>query len=87
MVRTFFFLIGSDLMTLHTFAGLGAFVAPLAATNFATQGRWYFHYLISSGIAISNTAAVAYVFRLKRQDSKSCISLSPFVTKRLSFAS
>ena len=58
-------------MILYAFEGLGAFVAPLAATNFATQGKWYFHYLISSGIAISNTVALAYIFRLKSQDSKS----------------
>ncbi|KAK7681380.1 hypothetical protein QCA50_015472 [Cerrena zonata] len=53
---------------LHGSYGLGAFVAPLAATNFAVRGQWYFHYLISAGLAILNTALLIYVFRFKGQD-------------------
>ncbi|KAK7677635.1 hypothetical protein QCA50_019326 [Cerrena zonata] len=53
---------------LHGSYGLGAFIAPLVATNFATKERWYFHYLISAAIGISTTAVLLYVFRLKNQD-------------------
>ncbi|KAI0052084.1 MFS general substrate transporter [Auriscalpium vulgare] len=49
-------------------AGLGAFCAPLAATHFATQKHWSFHYLISLGLAVSNTALLSAVFRLRTQD-------------------
>ncbi|KAJ8694718.1 hypothetical protein PTI98_007369 [Pleurotus ostreatus] len=53
---------------LHAAYGLGAFVAPLVATQFAQIERWSFHYLVSLGIALSNLVALAVVFRLKGQD-------------------
>lgn len=56
-------------------AGAGAFAAPLVATQFAQQRMWSFHYLISLGIAFSNTALLIAVFRFKDQDSQSfCFS-------------
>ncbi|KAG9221698.1 hypothetical protein CCMSSC00406_0005611 [Pleurotus cornucopiae] len=53
---------------LHATYGLGAFAAPLVATQFAQIDRWSFHYLVSLGIALSNAVALAMVFRFKGQD-------------------
>ncbi|KAI0078318.1 MFS general substrate transporter, partial [Panus rudis PR-1116 ss-1] len=53
---------------LHASYGLGAFVAPLVATHFSTTRHWSFHYLISAGIAVSNTALLSAVFRFRKQD-------------------
>ncbi|KDQ58463.1 hypothetical protein JAAARDRAFT_129011, partial [Jaapia argillacea MUCL 33604] len=48
--------------------GLGAFTAPLVATHFADTEHWSFHFLISVGIAVSNTALLTTVFRFGTQD-------------------
>ncbi len=48
--------------------GLGAFAAPLVATQFAQQEHWSYHYLISASIGVVNVAFLAYVFRFKNQD-------------------
>ncbi|KAH8104025.1 MFS general substrate transporter [Cristinia sonorae] len=53
---------------LHASYGLGAFVAPLVATQFASRTHWYYHYFFSIGIGISNAAVQYFVFRFKRQD-------------------
>ncbi|CAL1699272.1 unnamed protein product [Somion occarium] len=53
---------------LHGSYGLGAFVAPLVATHFATTRHWSFHYLISAAIGVFNTAMLWFVFRLRKQD-------------------
>ncbi|GBE88612.1 MFS general substrate transporter [Sparassis crispa] len=53
---------------LHGSYGLGAFVAPLVATHFATSRHWSYHYVISAGIGITNTLVLLAVFRLKKQD-------------------
>jgi fucose permease len=55
---------------LHAAYGAGALSAPLVATQFAQfPGRkWSFYYLISLGIAISNTALLALFFRFQKQD-------------------
>ncbi|CAA7270200.1 unnamed protein product [Cyclocybe aegerita] len=53
---------------LHSVYGIGAFAAPLVATQFAQLPRWSFHFLTSLGLAISNTATLALVFKLKDQD-------------------
>ncbi|KAL0960048.1 hypothetical protein HGRIS_011696 [Hohenbuehelia grisea] len=53
---------------LHAAYGAGAFAAPLAATQFAQLPHWSFHYLVSLGIAVSNTLLLIAVFRLKTQD-------------------
>lgn len=50
---------------LHAAFGLGALVAPLVATHFATTSHWSFHYLISGAIAITNTILLAVVFRFR----------------------
>jgi hypothetical protein len=50
--------------------GAGALAAPLAATQFAQLNRWSFHYLVSLGIACSNTLLLIAVFRFKTQDGK-----------------
>ncbi|TFK38015.1 major facilitator superfamily domain-containing protein [Crucibulum laeve] len=57
---------------LHAAYGLGAFAAPLVATQFSQLRHWSFHYLVSLGIAISNTIILAMVFRFKSQDH--CLS-------------
>ena len=51
-------------------AGAGALASPLVATQFAQLRHWSFHYLVSLGIALSNTAILAIVFRFKTQDGK-----------------
>ncbi|EEB89977.1 hypothetical protein MPER_11875, partial [Moniliophthora perniciosa FA553] len=56
------------LMVLHASYGLGAFCSPLVATYFSGVRHWSFHYLISAGIAVSNTAVLIAVFRFKTQD-------------------
>ncbi|KAJ8516259.1 hypothetical protein ONZ45_g6401 [Pleurotus djamor] len=53
---------------LHAAYGAGAFAAPLVATQFAQLDRWSFHYLVSLGIAISNSIVLTMIFRLKGQD-------------------
>jgi fucose permease len=53
---------------LHAAYGAGALGSPLAATQFAQIRHWSFHYLISLGIAISNSIILATVFRFKTQD-------------------
>jgi fucose permease len=52
----------------NTIIGLGAFTAPLVATQFSHSRRWSFFYLISLGIATTNVAALTTVFRFKTQD-------------------
>ncbi|KAF8187039.1 major facilitator superfamily domain-containing protein [Mycena galopus ATCC 62051] len=53
---------------LHGAYGAGALAAPLVATQFSQLRHWSFHYLASLGIAISNTALLIAVFRMKTQD-------------------
>ena len=55
----------------NLWAGLGAFAAPLVATQLAQSSHWSFHYLISAGIGITNVAVLAWVFKFKNQDGKS----------------
>ncbi|KAF9553571.1 MFS general substrate transporter [Agrocybe pediades] len=54
---------------LHAAYGVGAFAAPLASTQFATLPRWSFHYLVSLGISVMNTAFLILVFRFQGQDA------------------
>ncbi|KAJ3839168.1 major facilitator superfamily domain-containing protein [Lentinula raphanica] len=58
----------AKLMMLHASYGLGAFCSPLLATHFATTRHWSYHYIISTGIAVSNTAVLCAVFRFRRQE-------------------
>lgn len=53
---------------LHAAYGLGAFASPLVATQFAQLPRWSFHFLVSLGVAVSNTILLIVVFKLQRQD-------------------
>jgi len=62
------FVIYTIYMTVNNVLGLGAFAAPLVATHFSQERHWSFHYLISDGIAITNTIVLASVFRFKTQD-------------------
>jgi fucose permease len=57
----------------HAMYGLGAFVVPLVATQFARrtpqmEGRWNYHYLVSLGVALANTAGLVWVFKGKREE-------------------
>ncbi|KAL5498901.1 hypothetical protein ACEPAH_1419 [Sanghuangporus vaninii] len=50
----------------HASHGMGALCSPLVATQFAAMSnRWSFHFLVSLGCAITNTASLAIVFRFK----------------------
>ncbi|CAG7850109.1 SubName: Full=Uncharacterized protein {ECO:0000313/EMBL:CCA72001.1} [Serendipita indica DSM 11827] len=50
---------------LHEIYRVGAFAAPLVATQFAQLRRWSFHYLVSLGIAVSNTMILALTVKNK----------------------
>ncbi|KAI0676395.1 MFS general substrate transporter [Trametes maxima] len=54
---------------LHAIYGVGALSSPLVATQFAQLNRWSFHYLVSLGVALSNTLLLIAVFRFKDQDT------------------
>ncbi|KAI0774901.1 MFS general substrate transporter [Trametes elegans] len=54
---------------LHAVYGAGALAAPLIATEFARMRQWSFHYLVSLGIAVSNSVLLFVVFRSKDQDT------------------
>ncbi|CAE6402594.1 unnamed protein product [Rhizoctonia solani] len=51
---------------LHASYGIGAFIAPLIATQFAQLPRWSFHYLCSLGLALLNAFILLFVFKLRR---------------------
>ncbi|EJC99149.1 MFS general substrate transporter [Fomitiporia mediterranea MF3/22] len=48
--------------------GIGALVAPIVAMRFAVMPRWSFHFLVSLGGALLNSALLLYAFRLKNLD-------------------
>ncbi|KAH9886093.1 major facilitator superfamily domain-containing protein [Cubamyces lactineus] len=53
---------------LHGSYGLGGFVSPLAATQFAkSPTHWSFHYIISAGLYVSNMLVLWTVFRGRAQ--------------------
>lgn len=52
--------------------------SPLIATQFSHIHHWSFHFLVSLGIAISNTIVLCVVFRFKSQDGKSSAAASSF---------
>ncbi|KAH7343201.1 major facilitator superfamily domain-containing protein [Rhizoctonia solani] len=56
----------SKMGLLHATYGIGAFIAPLVATQFAQLPRWSFHYLCSLGIALLNSSVLLFVFKLRR---------------------
>ncbi|KAF9475148.1 MFS general substrate transporter [Pholiota conissans] len=59
---------------LHAFYGLGAFVSPLAATQFAQARRWSFHYLVSLSVSVVDIIVLVVVFKLKSMDE--CLALA-----------
>lgn len=64
---------------LHGVYGLGAFVSPLVATQFAQRHRWTFHFLTSLAVALITACTLAYVTRFKSQDGKDLIDSFPVV--------
>jgi hypothetical protein len=48
--------------------GVGAFAAPLVATQFAQLSRWSFIYLVTIGIAILNAFILIFIFRFRTQE-------------------
>ncbi|KAK0430882.1 MFS general substrate transporter, partial [Armillaria borealis] len=57
----------TKLNMLHAAYGAGAFVSPLVATHFSYERHWSYHFIISAGIAVSNSVVLALVFRFKTQ--------------------
>ena len=49
------------------YEGLGAFVSPWVATEFSKRERWSHFYLVSLGVAVTNTIFLAIVFRGQHQ--------------------
>ncbi|PBK95890.1 MFS general substrate transporter [Armillaria gallica] len=56
------------MMILQVGYGGGALTAPLVATQFAQMEHWSFFYLLSLGIAISNTTVLSSIFRFNTLD-------------------
>jgi fucose permease len=52
---------------LHASYGIGALVAPLVATQFASMPKWSFYFLTSLGIALVNVVVLSFVFRGRSQ--------------------
>lgn len=53
---------------LHAFYGIGAFAAPLVATQFSYSRHWHYHYLVSLSMGVVNLAVLVWVFKFKTQD-------------------
>ncbi|KAK0480368.1 MFS general substrate transporter [Armillaria novae-zelandiae] len=60
----------TKLNMLHAAYGLGAFVSPLVATHFSYEHHWSYYFIISTGIAVSNSVVLAFVFRFKTQEGE-----------------
>ncbi|KAH8113878.1 MFS general substrate transporter [Phellopilus nigrolimitatus] len=59
----------SKMGVMHALYGFGAVCSPFSATQFAQMPRhWSFHFFVSLGIALINTAILIFVFRGKNQD-------------------
>ena len=58
------------------FPGLGALSSPLVATQFSQLPRWSFHYLVSLGVALTNTVILAAVFKGKSQHGQFVVHFS-----------
>ncbi|PBL00129.1 MFS general substrate transporter [Armillaria gallica] len=58
----------TKLNMLHAAYGVGAFISPLVATHFSYERHWSYHFIISTGIAVSNSVVLALVFRFKTQE-------------------
>ncbi|KAG8748890.1 hypothetical protein FRC12_013736 [Ceratobasidium sp. 428] len=62
---------------LHAGYGVGAFLAPLIATQFSQLSHWSFHYLTSLGLALLNAAVLLMTFRLKGQNDVLGVEVPP----------
>ncbi|KAI5123263.1 hypothetical protein M0805_001352 [Coniferiporia weirii] len=59
----------SKMGLMHALYGFGAVCSPFSATQFAEMPKlWHYHYIVSLGIAVINTAFLIIVFRGKTQD-------------------
>ncbi len=61
------------LLTPHS--GAGAFASPLVATQFSTMEHWSFHYLVSLGLALINTAMLGFTFKWRDLDGTVLIKI------------
>ncbi|KAF8911914.1 major facilitator superfamily domain-containing protein [Mucidula mucida] len=57
------------MMLLQASYGAGAFASPLVATQFSTMEHWSFHYLVSLGLALINTAMLGFTFKWRDLDA------------------
>jgi fucose permease len=71
---------------MHSVYGIGAFAAPLVATQFSQMERWSLYYLTSLGVATINTVAQSAVFRMKSQDGEVALFSSSVVLLTLLFS-
>ncbi|CAE6452798.1 unnamed protein product [Rhizoctonia solani] len=53
---------GTKMGMMHAAYGAGACVSPLIATQFSQMPRWSFYFLVSLGLAVSNTVSQSLVF-------------------------
>ena len=51
--------------------GLGAFLAPLVATQFSKLEKWSYFYIITLGLNCANAALIVAVFRLRTYNGTS----------------
>ncbi|KAH8110060.1 MFS general substrate transporter [Phellopilus nigrolimitatus] len=54
---------------IHATYGIGALVAPLVATRFASMPHWSFHYFASLGGALVDVIFLVFVFRFQRLEA------------------
>ncbi|KAF9478966.1 MFS general substrate transporter [Pholiota conissans] len=58
----------SKMGIVHSAYGFGLLIAPFVSTQFAQQPHWSFHFLVSLGMSLSNTAFQFFMFRFKSLD-------------------
>jgi MFS family permease len=68
---------------LHGVYGLGAFISPLVATQFAQKHRWTFHFLTSLSVSLTTACTLAYVTRFKSQDGRDGFDYFPLLLANL----
>ena len=56
--------------------GVGAMLAPLSATKFATLSHWSFHYFVSLAGAVINVILLASSLRFRHMDGESKSTLA-----------
>ncbi|KAF8966644.1 major facilitator superfamily domain-containing protein [Flammula alnicola] len=60
----------SKMGIIHSAYGFGLLIAPFVSTQFAQLPRWSFHFLVSLGLSLSNTAVQISIFKFKSLDGK-----------------